>query len=57
MLRSMPPAWAYTALWLSACGIALVLAARLRGEIVLFSRDYWRTPPRLVRRTTSAAPR
>ena len=35
-------AWAYTASWLSLCGLAIVLALRFRGEIALFSRDYWR---------------
>ena len=38
----MPLAWAYTALWLFLCGIALGLAVVCRGEIALFSRTYWR---------------
>ena len=38
---TMPLAWAYTALWLCLCGIAIFLGARHRGEIALFSRGYW----------------
>ena len=42
MLRSMPLAWAYTALWLCLCGVAFGLALHGRGEVALFTGAYWR---------------
>jgi hypothetical protein len=41
MLRPMPLAWAYTALWLCLCGVAFALAVRKRSELVLFTGAYW----------------